>query len=221
MNLSRSMDRVLKVLVVISLMGILQLVQSCIFNWCQCKETIVEFHVNSITVNNIDGSGTYPVETDMDVMYASAVAFSIHLSDTTDHNCQYCSLVPTAGWGITPAFAWSCYCPIDYVITDAIQEFAIYSNLNLNPDYTAGSDVTHLFLANHTLSGEQRDLYQPIGTKLVELTSGNHLNPRYHFMVFLRTMVENDSAQFTLEFTMVSGRVLVAQTNLVSIIASN
>jgi hypothetical protein len=205
--------RTMKVTLLLSVIFILKTITSCI----DPAEWDFELSFNKITITNLDNSGIYPTETNSDIMYAPAVAFTVTLSDETILASGVNRRSNNSFTGFTPAYAMSPeprYYPLN-----RITGISIVTLEAMSPEIPAGTDVTGLFAAcvprfnapgflyidsSELLSAIDRDFYPD--------------EPSVTFQLFCREEIAGDKAQFEINITLSDESTLSATTNLITLV---
>jgi len=208
-----SSGRTVRVILLISLGFILKTATSCI----DPAEWDHEFSFNKITVKNLDNSGIYPTETDSDIMYATAVAFTVTLSDETilasgvnrRSNCSFTMFTPASAEPPEPR-----YYPLN-----RITGINIVTLEAMSTGIPAGTDVTGLFVAMVPQFKTPGFLYIDSGELLSAIDQDFYPgDPSVTFLLFCREEISSDNAQFEITITLSDESTLSATTNLITIV---
>lgn len=211
------MKIIIKAIYVIALITLLKIVQSCVlFGGCECSDEVHYYSINSFEVSNVDNSGLYPVVTDESTMYASAVAFSVSMLDTTYADYYACNCTTKTGLGFNSAYAWSCDCSMNFLLAETVESFRAYTLFDINDTIPAGTDVAKYFLAQESY-GYGSNLYMELDKTLRQMNITTQDAPSIHFSIFLSVPVEESEAEFALEILLDNGEVLTVNTDRVSI----
>ena len=216
------MVKPLRAIYITAFFVIINIFQSCWFN-CNCTDETLYFSLNTVEVENVDNSNTYPVSTGENEMHGAAVAFRVVLRDSseTDYYFHYAALLnknmPRAGVGIQQANAWSCDCPIYFMPSESVDQIEIITTFDINTELSAGEDVVNFFLAE-TRTFPMDGLYAAIDEVVSFLYTSPTENAAVDFNIFLQPRVENTMAEFTINVYLSNGKVLTAKTNTITIV---
>lgn len=211
--------RMLRVAQVLVTIFIIQLLFSLLFTFhgCVCSEPAVLFNIDSISIRNIDNSGTHAFVTESNTMHSCAVAFSVKLADKNQDAYYYRSQGQAiGGTGFSTALATSIDCYPVYVAKQRVVNVSVITLHNINSAIQSGSNVTDLFLARSET--DNRAMYSTIGNVLTQLNSQSFSRPAFDFNLFLKVPVNNSIARFVLSVSLSDGTHLCDTTNLITII---
>ncbi|MFP4557294.1 MAG: DUF5034 domain-containing protein [Bacteroidales bacterium] len=207
-----------KAIYFIALFTLIKVVQSCIlFGGCECSDEVHYYSISLFEVSNIDNSGLYPVATNENEMYASAVAFSITMADTSYSDYYTCSCSTKTGIGFNAAYAWSCDCSMNFLPIETIKSFRAYTLFDINDTIPAGTDVAEYFIAQEPYSYGS-NLYIELDEILRQSNVDTKNEPNIRFNIFLSIPVEGPEAEFALEILFDNSEVLTVNTERISII---
>ncbi len=208
-----SSGRTVRVILLISLGFILKAATSCI----DPAEWDFELSFNKITITNLDNSGVYPTETDSDIMYATAVAFTVTLSDETilasgvnrPSNYSFTGFIPASAISPEPR-----YYPIN-----RITGISIVTLEAMSPEIPAGTDVTGLFAACVPGFNTPAFLYIDSGELLAAIDRDYYSGePSVTFQLFCKQDIASNTAQFVITVTLSDESTLSATTGLLTLL---
>lgn len=208
------MKQTFKILTIVVCVFLIRLTLSC----CRCREELVNFDFNTILIENLDNSTWRPIQAHTNSMLSTAVAFEIHISDSTIREIHFMAHQRTS-FGFPSAMAMQpCECGSIFELNNEITKLAILTLEDISPQTPAGTDITQRFLW-----GKEREyLYQPMDSLLVNLnTPFIAFSPNKSMRVFYMDTVMTSQAQFVVEFQYADGQILSDTTNLIQITQSN
>lgn len=184
--------------------------QSC----CDCPESFILFDFTTMSVSNIDNSGTWAVPTDSDTMYSEAVAFRVQVSDSSGY--IYASALQPSAMGFNSCQA--CKCTDLFKCRQQIVNISIITLYDIASDIPANTDITQYFyfgLQNYSSPG---GLYVSWNEFSDSMTGKIYDRMMESFSLYLTKNIGNDSARFIISAELSDGRTISDTTALIHII---
>jgi hypothetical protein len=211
-----TLPKALKIFISLCIMQLI-FISAFIFHGCVCNQPVIQYNLDSLCINNLNNSETFPIIPESNSMHSSAVAFSITLSDTNQYWPYYSSNVQRASLGYASAKATSMDCDPYFVANQKIVDVTIVTIYDLNAVILAGTNVTNLFLARSN-SSYDGVMYSSFENLLTKLNSQSTNQPQVSFNVFLKPPIINTMAQFIFSVSLSDGNHLCDTTKLIAII---
>jgi len=195
-----------KTLLIILLFFSLRLIQSCL----TCPDDTIAFDFSTVSVNNLDNSGTYATWPSSDTMFSAAVAFEVIIEGDLNWLAFYNFSNNFCSFASASAMA---DCDPLFEPNIPVAKISIITLFDVSPEFLADSDVTELFY------GQNNDF---LYTSLEEIIPTINRSPYYGspstaFQVFCNKNVLNTMAQFIVRIELSNGTILNGTTTVVQI----
>lgn len=193
----------MKILKIIFILIVISITQVLFDSCCDINTT---YNITNFYINNIDNSGPTPIVTTNDTISENAYGIRVSLSTTyTQNTCVQPFVFVSNSYALA--------CKQDYLLSNKIELFKIFTLNDYDLQHPAGSEVTDLF---NGLSNEYGPFIN-INYKINELNSSLSSLPEYFDIFLITPPTEGQIHVFRVEMQLYSSLSQTLSTNYITL----